>query len=69
MVGQSTTELARHQEVLNQREASLQGRMDHMPNQRQVSMEQEFERRRVEVTEACYADFRSKTDAALVRYK
>jgi hypothetical protein len=39
MVGQSTAELARHQEVLNQREASLQGRMDHMLNLRWVSME------------------------------
>jgi hypothetical protein len=43
--------------------------MDHMLNQRRVSMEQEFEWRRVEITEACHADFRSKTDAALVRYK
>jgi acetolactate synthase regulatory subunit len=32
-------------------------------------MEQEFERRRVKITEACHTDFRSKTDAALVRYK
>jgi hypothetical protein len=69
MVSQSTAELTRHQEALNQREASLQGRMDHMLNQRRVSMEQEFERRRIETTEACRADFRSKTDAALVRYK
>jgi hypothetical protein len=43
--------------------------MDHMLNQRRVSMEQEFERRRVEITEACHADFRSKTDATLVRHK
>jgi hypothetical protein len=43
--------------------------MDHMLNQRRVSMEQEFEQRRNEFTEACRADFRSKTDAALVRYK
>jgi hypothetical protein len=43
--------------------------MDHMLNQRRVSMEQEFERRRIEFTEACRADFRSKTDDALVRYK
>jgi hypothetical protein len=69
MVSQSTAELTQHQEALNQREAFLQGRMDHMLNQRRVSMEQEFERRRVEITEACRADFRSKTDAALVRYK
>jgi DNA repair exonuclease SbcCD ATPase subunit len=69
MVGQSTAELARHQEALNQREASLQGRMDHMLNQRRVSMEQEFERRRAEITEVCRVDFRSKTDAALVMYK
>jgi hypothetical protein len=32
-------------------------------------MEQEFERRRTETIEVCRADFRSKTDAALVRYK
>jgi hypothetical protein len=43
--------------------------MDHMLNQRRVSMEQEFERRRSEFTEACRADFRSKTDAALLMYK
>jgi chromosome segregation ATPase len=69
MVNQSNTELARHHEALNQREGSLQGRMDHMLNQRRVSMEQEFKRRRTETIEACRADFRSKTDAALVRYK
>jgi hypothetical protein len=33
MVSQSTAELTRHEEALNQREASLQGRMDHMLNQ------------------------------------
>jgi hypothetical protein len=43
--------------------------MDHILNQRQVSMEQEFERRRNETTEACRADFRSKTDTALLMYK
>jgi septal ring factor EnvC (AmiA/AmiB activator) len=32
-------------------------------------MEQEFERRHAEITEACRADFRSKTDTALERYK
>jgi hypothetical protein len=32
-------------------------------------MEQEFERRCAETTEACRADFRSKTDATLVMYK
>jgi hypothetical protein len=32
MVSQSTAELTRQQEALNQREASLQGRMDHMLN-------------------------------------
>jgi hypothetical protein len=32
-------------------------------------MAQEFEWRRSEFTEACHADFRSKTDDALVRYK
>jgi hypothetical protein len=43
--------------------------MDRMLNQRWVSMEQEFKRRRTENLEACCADFRSKIDAALVRYK
>jgi chromosome segregation ATPase len=43
--------------------------MDHMLNQRRVSMEQEFERRRSEFTETCRADFRSKTDAARDRFK
>jgi hypothetical protein len=43
--------------------------MDRMLNQRRVTLEQEFERRRAEYLEACRADFRSKTDAALVRYK
>jgi hypothetical protein len=43
--------------------------MDRMLNQRRVSLEQEFERKRAENLEACRADFRSKTDAALVRYK
>jgi septal ring factor EnvC (AmiA/AmiB activator) len=32
-------------------------------------MEQEFERRRTKNIEVCRADFHSKTDAALVRYK
>jgi hypothetical protein len=69
MVNQANSDLARHQETLTQREASLQERMDRMLNQRRTSMEQEFKRRRAENLEACRADFRSKTDAALVRYK
>jgi predicted nucleic acid-binding Zn-ribbon protein len=69
MVNQANSNLARHQEMLNQREVSLQERMHRMLNQRWVSMEQEFEWRRTENLEACRADFRSKTDAALVRYK
>jgi hypothetical protein len=69
MVNQANSDLARHQEMLNQREASLQERMDRMLNQRRTSMEQEFERRHAENLEACRADFRSKTAAALVRYK
>jgi chromosome segregation ATPase len=32
-------------------------------------MEQEFEQRRNEYIESCHADFRSKTDTALARYK
>jgi hypothetical protein len=43
--------------------------MDHMLNQWRVSMEQEFERRRNETTEACRVDFRSKADATLLMYK
>jgi hypothetical protein len=69
MVNQANSYLARHQETMNLHEASLQERMDRMLNQRRASMEQEFEWRRAENLEACHADFRSKTDAALVRYK
>jgi septal ring factor EnvC (AmiA/AmiB activator) len=43
--------------------------MDRMLNQRRITLEQEFKRRRAEYLEACHADFRAKTDAALVRYK
>jgi hypothetical protein len=43
--------------------------MDRMLNQRRITLEQEFERRHAEYLEACHADFRTKTDAALVRYK
>jgi hypothetical protein len=69
MVNQANSDLARHQEMLNLYETSLQERMDRMLNQRRVNMEQEFKRRRVKNLEACCADFCSKTDAALVRYK
>jgi hypothetical protein len=43
--------------------------MDHMLNQRRVSLEQEFERRLAENLEVCHTDFCAKTDAALERYK
>jgi hypothetical protein len=43
--------------------------MDHMLNQRWVSMEQEFKQRHKETTEVCRVEFRSKTDAALLMYK
>jgi hypothetical protein len=69
MFNQANSDLARHQETLNLRESSLQETMDRMLNQRRISLEQEFERRCAENIEACHADFRSKTDAALVRYK
>jgi chromosome segregation ATPase len=69
MVNQANSDLARHQETLNLRESSLRERMDRMLNQRRISLEQEFEQRHTENLEACRADFRSKTDAALVRYK
>jgi multidrug resistance efflux pump len=43
--------------------------MDRMLNQRRVSLQQEFERKRAENLEACHADFRSKTDTTSERYK
>jgi chromosome segregation ATPase len=43
--------------------------MDHMLNQQQVNMEQEFEQRHNKFTEACRVDFRSKADAARDRFK
>jgi hypothetical protein len=69
MASRSNDELTRRQEALNQRKATLQAKMDHTLNQRRVSMEQEYERRRNETTEACRADFRSKTAVALLMYK
>jgi hypothetical protein len=69
MVNQATTNLAQCQEKLQQSESTLQERMDRMLNQRWVSLEQEFERRRAKNLEACRADFRTKTDAALEPYK
>jgi cell division septum initiation protein DivIVA len=69
LASQSNDDLTHHQEALDQREASLQAKADHMLNQRRVSMEQEFERRRAEFTEACRADFRAKTNDALAMYK
>jgi hypothetical protein len=69
MVNQANSDLAWHQETLNLCESSLQERMDCMLNQRRISLEQEFERRRAENLEACRVEFRSKTDAALVSYK
>jgi hypothetical protein len=69
MATQTTAELSRHQEALNQREDALQAKMDHMLNQRRVALEQETERKRKETTEACRADFRAKNDAALLMYK
>jgi hypothetical protein len=43
--------------------------MERMLNQRWVSLEQEFKRRRAENLEACRVDFLAKTGAALERYK
>jgi hypothetical protein len=39
MVSQTATNLAQRQETLQQRESTLQERMDHMLNQRRVSLE------------------------------
>jgi hypothetical protein len=69
LVNQANTDLARRREELQQREDSLQERMDRMLIQRRVTMEQEFERRRTEYIKLCRADFRSKTDTTLARYK
>jgi hypothetical protein len=69
MVNQANSDLARYQEMLNLRESSLQERMDRMLNQRRISLEQEFERRRAENLEVCCTDFCYKTTAVLVRYK
>jgi chromosome segregation ATPase len=69
MVSRNTVELSRHHEELQEREDSLQECMDRMLNQRRVTMEQEFKRRRAEYIETRHADFRSKTDTALARYK
>jgi hypothetical protein len=69
MVSWNTAELSRHHEELQQREDSLQECMDRMLVQRRVTMEQEFERRCAEYIKMCRADFRSKTDTALARYK
>jgi hypothetical protein len=43
--------------------------MDHMLNQRRVSLEQETEWKHAEILEVTHADFHAKTDAALERYK
>jgi hypothetical protein len=43
--------------------------MDRMLNQRQVSLEQETERKHAQSLEAHRADFRTNTDATLERYK
>jgi polyhydroxyalkanoate synthesis regulator phasin len=69
MVNQANTDLAQRPEALQLREASLQERMDRMLNHRRISLEQEFKRKCAENLEACRADFRAKTDAALARYK
>jgi chromosome segregation ATPase len=69
MVNQANTDLAQRREALQLREDSLQERMDRMLNQRRITLEEEFERKRTENLEVCRANFRAKTDAALVRYK
>jgi hypothetical protein len=43
--------------------------MDHMLNQRWVSLEQEIERKRAEILETHRMDFHAKTNAALERFK
>jgi hypothetical protein len=65
MASQTTTNLAQCQEILQQRESTLQERMDRMLNQWRVNLEQEFKRRHTESLEACCADFHAKTNAAL----
>jgi hypothetical protein len=65
----SAAALARRQEELLQRESTLQERMDHMLNQRWLSLEQETERKCTEILGAHRVDFRAKTDASLERFK
>jgi transcription elongation GreA/GreB family factor len=43
--------------------------MDHMLNQRGVSLEQETERKRTEILKTHHAEFCAKTDAALEHFK
>jgi hypothetical protein len=69
MVSQTAADLTQRQEALQHRESSLQERMDCMLNQRRVSLEQETEQKRAESLEAHRVDFRTKTAAALERYK
>jgi hypothetical protein len=69
MASQTATAQAQRQEELQQRESTLHERMDHMLNQRRVSLEQETERKHAESLEAHRADFHAKTDAALELFK
>jgi hypothetical protein len=69
MVNQANNDLAQCCKALQLRESSLQEQMDRMRNQRRISLEQEFKRKCTENLEACRADFRTKTDTALARYK
>jgi cell division septum initiation protein DivIVA len=59
MVSQTATDLTQRLEALQQRESTLVMQMDRMLNQRQVSLEQETERKRAESLEAHHVDFRA----------
>jgi hypothetical protein len=69
MASQTVTALADRQEELLHQESTLQERMDHMLNQRGVTLEQETKRKRTDILETHHAEFRAKTDAALERFK
>jgi hypothetical protein len=69
MIGETSGVLSRCEDDLSQKEATLQERMDSMLNQRQISLEQETKGKWLDYYETIHAEFRTKTDVALERYK
>jgi hypothetical protein len=69
MVGETSGVLSRREDDLSQKEATLQERMDSMLNQRQISLEQDTKGKWLNYYEMIRAEFHTKTDVALERYK